>query len=81
MGINEFLSVLSKFFLDLDKLQYKDIHKNFLCNDGFHENWCRKSHSLLRGIKELCPYSPHLLSSWGGIWYICWGFCFWLEAT
>jgi hypothetical protein len=51
IGIDAFLSVLSKFFLHLVNFSTGDIHKNFLSSGGFHENWCNKSYTLLGGHK------------------------------
>jgi len=53
MGIDAFLSVLSKFFLHLVNFSTGDIHENVLSSGGFHEKWCSESYTLLGGHKLL----------------------------
>jgi len=73
MGIDAFLSVLSKFFLHLVNFGTGGIHKNFLSSGGFHEKWFNASYTLLTGINDLCLSNPQSLSSVGEI---CWmGMC------
>jgi hypothetical protein len=45
MGIDAFLFVLSKFFLDLVNFSTGHIHRNFLSSGGFHEKWYNESYT------------------------------------